>query len=76
MGTVALLAIPAVLLLIGAGLIAFQNLGRGGIGGFTFAVKSSDIKIAAVAGLGFVLLLIVTGRWLVRRYRRYRRYRR
>ena len=69
MGTVALLAIPAVLLLIGAGLIAF-HLGRGGIGGFTFAVKWSDIKIAAVAGLGFVLLLIVTGCWLVRRYRR------
>ncbi|MGH9933094.1 MAG: hypothetical protein ACREA9_28250 [Pyrinomonadaceae bacterium] len=65
-GTVALLAIPAVLVLIGAGLIVLQNLVGGGIGGFTFAVKLPDIKIAAAA-LSLIALLLVTGCWLLRR---------
>lgn len=67
-GTVALLAIPgAVLMLIVAGLILFQRLVGNGIGGFTFAVKLPNIKIAAATALGLVALLFVFGCWLLRR---------
>ena len=70
--TVALLAIPAFLLLVGVSLMiffAFSRWAYGDIGGFTFVITRFQLTTLVVAAaVGFFALLYAVGRGLFRRY--------
>jgi hypothetical protein len=70
--TVALLAIPAILFLVGVSLMiffAFSRWAYGGIGSFTFAITRFQLMTVVVAAaIGFFGVLYAVGLGLFRRH--------